>query len=241
MNRKGFTLVEMMAVIAVLGLLVVLVLPNVLKSYRDAKKVSFINEAKTIYKSSTDKYVSEKIKGNKIGLIQKEEGSTINELALNEASDLNYTIRLDSEGRVTAFKLTNGEYCIVGVGDFLGTYEKEDIIELSDEERAHECNVTAIQDNQKFILRLQNKETVKGDYNPKIIYLKYNVGWFNDNNMHNSIDSVTIPYKENYYYEGAWATNTLGSSIQAINCDGLISQDKTGGGIFTGKEPRPYV
>ena len=63
MKHKGFTLVEMMAVIAILGLLVVLVLPNVLKSYRDAKKISFINEAKTVYKASTDKYVSEKTKG----------------------------------------------------------------------------------------------------------------------------------------------------------------------------------
>ena len=241
MKHKGFTLVEMMAVIAVLGLLVVLVLPNVLKSYRDAKKISFINEAKTVYKASTDKYVSEKTKGKKIGLIQKEEDGVVNELSLNEAGDLHYTIRLDSEGRVTSFKLSNGEFCIVGVGDFLGTYEKEDVIELSDEERAHECNVTSIQDNQKFILKLQNKETVKLDYSPKIIYLKYNVGWFNDNNLHNSIDSVTKPSKDNYYYEGAWATNTLGSSIQAISCDGTITQDKTGGGIFTGKEERPYV
>ncbi len=241
MKHKGFTLVEMMAVIAVLGLLVVLILPNVLKSYRDAKKVSFINEAKTIYKASTDKYVKEKTKGNKIGLIQKENDNVVNELALNEASDLSYTIRLDSEGRVTAFKLSNSEFCIVGVGDFLGTYEKENVIELDDEERAGECNVTAIQNNQKFILRLQNKETVKNNYNPRIIYLKYNVGWFSDNNLHNSIDSVTIPEKENYYYEGAWSTNTLGTSIQAINCDGTITQDKTGGGIFTGKEPRPYV
>ena len=176
MKHKGFTLVEMMAVIAVLALLVVLVLPNVLKSYRDAKKVSFINEAKTIYKASTDKYVSEKTKGKKIGLIQKEKDSVVNELALNEASDLSYTIRLDSDGRVTAFKLSNSEYCIVGVGDFLGTYEKEDVIELSDEERAHECNVTSMQDNQKFILRLQNKETIKKDYNYKILYLKYKNG-----------------------------------------------------------------
>ena len=241
MKNKGFTLVEMMAVIAVIGLLVVLVLPNVLKSYRDAKKVSFINEAKIVYKASTDKYVSEKTKGKKIGLIQKEADNTSNELALNEASDLNYTIRLDSEGRVTAFKLSNSEFCIVGVGDFLGTYSKEDVIELSDEEKAKACEVGKLQDNQKFILRLQNKETVKDDYNPKIIYLKYNVGWFNDNNLHNEIDSVTKPYRENYYYEGAWATNTINSSIQAISCDGSITQGPNGGGIFTGKEEKPYV
>ena len=239
--KKGFTLVEMMAVIAVLGLLVLLVLPNVLKNYKDAKKISFINEAKTIYNASTDKYVTERTKGNKIGLIEQEKDSSTNPLSLAEASDLNYTIRLDSDGKVTAFKMSNAEFCIVGVGDFLGNYSKEDVIELSDEEAAQACEVTAVQNHQKFILRLQNKGTIKADYNLKIIYLKYNDGWFKDNNLHNEISEVIIPYRENNYYEGAWATNTLGSEIQAINCDGKISQDKTGGGIFTGKETKPYV
>ena len=202
MKRKGFTLVEMMAVIAVLGLLVILVLPNVLKNWRDAKKISFLNEAKELYNAATDKYVTERTKGKKIGLIQKEGDAVTNELSFNEASDLSYTIRLDSDGKVTAFKLSNGEYCIVGVGNFLEDYTKEDIIDLSDEEAAQKCAVTAMQDNQKFILRLLNKETVKTDYSPKIIYLKYNAGWYSDNNMHQPLPSnaegkqtVTKPYK----------------------------------------------
>ena len=247
MNKKGFTLVEMMAVIAVLGLLVLLVLPNVLKSYKDAKKISFINEAKTIYKASTDKFVTERTKGNKIGLIEQEKDSSTNPLSLAEASDLNYTIRLDNDGKVTAFKMSNAEFCIVGVGDFLGGYSKEDVIELSDEERASECVTTALQNNQKLILRLQNKENINSDYNPKIIFLKYKNGWYSDNNLHKPLDKttngtpyVTKPSKENHYYNGAFVKKG-DIDIKAINCDGTVAVDNTGGGIFTGKEEKPYV
>ncbi len=242
--KKGFTLVEMLAVIGVLAILVLFVLPNVLKNYRDAKKISFINEAKEVYTAATDLYVTQRTKGNKVGLI---ETGGKNELSLSNAEDLSYTIRLDSNGKVTAFRLANAEFCIVGVGDFLGSYDKDDIIDLSNEEEAEKCEITAIQDGQKFILRLQNKGAINSDYNPKIIYLKYNVGWYSDNNLKNALPRsndkqyVTKPYKENYYYEGAWATNTLGSEIQAINCDGTVAQSADGGGIFTGKEERPYV
>ena len=241
MKRKGFTLVEMLAVIAILGILVLLVLPNVLKNYRDAKKIAFIDEAKAVYTQATDKYVTEKTKGNKIGLIEKDGTNETHPLALANAEDLSYTIRLDNNGQVTAFKLTNGELCIVGVGDFLGSYAKEDVLDLSDEEAKEKCAVTALNDNQKFILRLQNKTTVKTDHDPKMIYLKYNDGWYSDNNMHRKITNVTIPYKENNYYKGAWATNTIGSKIQAISCNGSIVPGPDGGGIFTGREEKPYV
>ena len=241
MKRKGFTLVEMLAVIGVLGILVLLVLPNVLKNYRDAKKIAFIDEAKAVYSASTDKFVTERTKGNKIGLIEKDGTNETQPLAISNNDDLNYTVRLDNNGQVTAFKLTNGELCIVGVGDFLGSYTKEDVLDLSEEEAQEKCAVTALNDDQKFILRLQNKTTVKTDYEPKMIYLKYNNGWYSDNNMHRKITNVTIPYKENNYYKGAWATNTIGSEIQAIACDGSIVPGPDGGGIFTGREEKPYV
>ena len=50
MNKKGFTLVELLAVIAILALLVIIALPNVLSMFNEAKKDIFLIEAKTIYK-----------------------------------------------------------------------------------------------------------------------------------------------------------------------------------------------
>ena len=50
MKNKGFTLVELLAVIAILALLVIIALPNVLKMFNQAKKDTFLTEAKNIYK-----------------------------------------------------------------------------------------------------------------------------------------------------------------------------------------------
>ena len=66
MKRKGFTLVELLAVIALLGVIVLLVVPNILSRFTEAKKLSLIDEAKVMYSQATEKYVTERIKGNRI-------------------------------------------------------------------------------------------------------------------------------------------------------------------------------
>ena len=50
MNKKGFTLVELLAVIAILALLVIIALPNVLSMFNNAKKDLFLTEAKNVFK-----------------------------------------------------------------------------------------------------------------------------------------------------------------------------------------------
>ena len=66
MNKKGFTLVELLAVIAILAILVIIALPNVLSMFNKAKKDTFLTEAKTIYKEVSKKYITESMKGNKV-------------------------------------------------------------------------------------------------------------------------------------------------------------------------------
>ena len=48
MNKKGFTLVELLAVIAILAILVIMALPAVLRMFNQARKDSFTNEVITI-------------------------------------------------------------------------------------------------------------------------------------------------------------------------------------------------
>ena len=66
MRRKGFTLVELLAVIAILAILVIIALPNVLKMYNTSKKNIFLVEAKEIYGEVSKKYMTESMKGNTI-------------------------------------------------------------------------------------------------------------------------------------------------------------------------------
>ena len=109
MKNKGFTLVELLAVIAILALLVIIALPNVLKMFNQAKKDTFLTEAKNIYKEISKKYISETMKGNKINIIS----NTNNQLDL-ESNNLKYNIKLKGDGSIKKFQVSNGTYCLSG-------------------------------------------------------------------------------------------------------------------------------
>ena len=109
MKNKGFTLVELLAVIAILAILVIIALPNVLKMFNQAKKDTFLTEAKTVYKEISKKYISETMRGNKISIISNDN----NKLEL-ESNDLKYKIKLKNDGSIKKFEVSNGNYCISG-------------------------------------------------------------------------------------------------------------------------------
>ena len=48
MKKNGITLVELLAVIAILAILVAIVMPNVMKEYNKAKANVFVNDSKSI-------------------------------------------------------------------------------------------------------------------------------------------------------------------------------------------------
>ena len=60
MKKKGFTLVEVLAVIVILAVLTILVLPNALKLYKDSKVRAFTSEIREIYRVANNQYVLDK-------------------------------------------------------------------------------------------------------------------------------------------------------------------------------------
>ena len=101
MKNKGFTLVELLAVIAILAILVIIALPNVLKMFNDAKKNSFLTEAKTVYSEAGKKYISDSITspGNNEYIYCKSKTDSLNLLSLS-GRGINYYIKTDSNGNV---------------------------------------------------------------------------------------------------------------------------------------------
>ena len=106
MNKKGFTLVELLAVIAILAILVIIALPNVLKMFNDSKKNSFLTEAKTLYSEVSKKYISENMKGNKLTYISSEDDTKLE----MTGRDLQYCVLLNTDGSVKSMKVSNGEW-----------------------------------------------------------------------------------------------------------------------------------
>ena len=106
MNKKGFTLVELLAVIAILAILVIIALPNVLKMFNDSKKNSFLTEAKTLYSEVSKKYISESMKGNKLTYVSSEDDTKLD----MTGRDLQYCVLLNTDGTVKSMKVSNGEW-----------------------------------------------------------------------------------------------------------------------------------
>ena len=106
MKNKGFTLVELLAVIAILAILIIIALPNVLKMFNDAKKNSFLTEAKTLYSEASKKYISENMKGNKLTYISSEDDTKLEMTGRN----LQYCVLLNTDGSVKSMKVSNGEW-----------------------------------------------------------------------------------------------------------------------------------
>ena len=118
MNKKGFTLVELLAVIAILALLVIIALPNVLSMFNKAKKDTFLTEAKSIFKESASKYISDNMHNSNEGNIYcKSETDSKNPLDM-DIGNTYYYIEKDSTGKTIKFVAWNSSgYVTKIVGD----------------------------------------------------------------------------------------------------------------------------
>ena len=105
-SKKGFTLVELLAVIAILAILVILALPNVINRYNEARKQTFLTEAKKIYTESGKKFMSSSISGSPVKVINSEDNSKLD----MTGKKLQYCVILDNKGNVTSMKVSNGQW-----------------------------------------------------------------------------------------------------------------------------------
>ncbi len=118
MKKKGFTLVELLAVIAILAILVIIALPNVMSLFNEAKKNSFSNELKEIYKTAQNQWMTDSMINTRElyysrtgDTTLKCDGSTNNgTLQLSGRQQLQFGITVDKAGDVIDFVATDGTY-----------------------------------------------------------------------------------------------------------------------------------
>ncbi len=113
MNKKGFTLVELLAVIAILAILVIIAMPNVLEMFNKAKEDAFMTEAQSLYKSVQQDFV---VQGGKAAIYTNRTDTTNGVDCTNkrqadmDGKELTYYIAVNSQGEVTKFEVADGTY-----------------------------------------------------------------------------------------------------------------------------------
>ncbi len=111
MNKKVFTLVELLAVIAILAILVIIALPNVMKLFNDAKEKAFTTELKEIYKVAQQQWIADSMFNTQEREYAGVNGTVCaNKLDLTGRSELEYYIKIDKSGTVVTYKATDGSY-----------------------------------------------------------------------------------------------------------------------------------
>ena len=132
MKKKGFTLVELLVVIAVLAILVLLVVPNAIKLYNNAKQRSFVNELKTIYKTAEAQYTKDSIRGGYEQIYARNNSSNCqNTLKLTGRTELEYYIEFNGQGKVIKYFAQDGTYHFTYEGEELKINEIESVEQIS--------------------------------------------------------------------------------------------------------------
>ena len=140
-NKKGFTLVELLAVIAILAILVIIALPNVINMYNNAKKNSFLTEAKSVFNESTNKFMSERINntGNSEHVYCQSKTDSSNPLTLS-GRKINYYAKIDGNGNINTIVVWDDNRYVAKKGTKLEASNLDDALDITDDIKNATCD-----------------------------------------------------------------------------------------------------
>ena len=107
MNKKGFTLVELLAVIAIVAILVIISMPNIIEMFNNAREKSFKNEVETIKTELEKETFNSSLKGQEIPEIYSSFGE--NQLDMS-GRDLDYYAEMNNDGSIKYLEVSDGQY-----------------------------------------------------------------------------------------------------------------------------------
>lgn len=104
MKKKGFTLVELIVVIALLSIIMLLIVPNVANYLNNSKKTLFYDNVVNMFKSATTTFMYQDDPTN----------TTFSnngvKLDVDVESEYVYTIKVNNYGEVISIDVNNGVY-----------------------------------------------------------------------------------------------------------------------------------
>ena len=132
MRKKGFTLVELLAVIAILAILVIVAMPNVLGMFNEAKQNTFVTEVQKIMDSAKGEFTSDAFNnGGKTVYYSSTDNNVLGTSKLDiDAPGKEYFIEMDRNGEFKRVIIFDDNYCydiydVGGSGNVGGTKSKK--------------------------------------------------------------------------------------------------------------------
>ena len=203
-NKKGFTLVELLAVIAILAILVIIALPNVMGMFNRAKKSSFDTEIKEMVKIAKQSWIRDSLtKSTSQTYVKCKNDKCEKEIDMNVGKNFEYYIEMNGIGDIIKMYATDGTYQYKYCGNKLDIKEEitTEIIANIPESEKIVITCDDVMMNSKSCIKDDNEDTIifleeklKNDVKTNNYYLKYDdynniryIGVSSDNNMNNYV------------------------------------------------------
>ena len=113
MKKNGFTLVELLAVIAILAILVIVAMPNVLGMFNEAKVNTFVTDVQKIMDTAVTEFTNDSFsQSGKTIYYSSVENADLETSKLNiDASGKDYFIEMDRNGEFKRVVIFDDNYC----------------------------------------------------------------------------------------------------------------------------------
>ena len=115
-KKKGFTLVELLAVIALLAILMLLVMPNILKMFQKGKKDAFKVQVENVIRIAESQKQTDTMAGINLAIYCDKVHDECPKLDVSD-SDLKYVVKFDADGLATSVAAQNSNFCYVNTTD----------------------------------------------------------------------------------------------------------------------------
>ena len=112
MNKKGFTLVELLAVVALMGVLVIVLSTDVIDTFKGTKQQNFVTETREVCREATNTFLRESIVTLQAKNYYKFGNDNSHALNLNGRQEFNYFIKVNTDGEVIGLLTWDGTYTI---------------------------------------------------------------------------------------------------------------------------------